>query len=103
MVLYDLDNQIDESVVLKLKEIAEKAEQNAYQFIILNSTSQNKIDEFIEKYGFQNFSFYNCDDIDLKTIIRSNPGLIVVKDAIVKSKYHYKNLKPFDEIMSSIN
>jgi uncharacterized membrane protein YphA (DoxX/SURF4 family) len=103
MVLYDLDKDVSDKVYKKFKKIADKAEKNGYQFVILNSNNPDKINNFIDKYNFHNYAVYNSDDIDLKTIIRSSPGLIVVKDAVVQAKYHYNSIKAFDEIISAIN
>lgn len=44
------------------------------------------------------FPFYTGDDILLKTIIRSNPGIILMKDGEILAKWHYKKLPDFETI-----
>jgi len=36
--------------------------------------------------------FYLGDDTVLKSMIRANPGLILLKDGVVIRKWHYKDI-----------
>lgn len=44
------------------------------------------------------FPFYTGDDILLKTIIRSNPGVLLMKDGEIIAKWHFKKLPDFETI-----
>lgn len=44
------------------------------------------------------YPIYTADDILLKTIIRSNPGVLLIKDGVILKKWHYKKLPSFEEI-----
>ncbi|MDX1684814.1 MAG: DoxX family protein [Saprospiraceae bacterium] len=44
------------------------------------------------------YPFYEADDILLKTIVRSNPGIVVWKDGKIIAKWHYKKLPEFSEV-----
>ena len=43
---------------------------------------------------------YEADDILLKTIVRSNPGLVLMKDGVVVKKWHRENLPSSEELLS---
>jgi hypothetical protein len=42
------------------------------------------------------FPFYTADDILLKTIIRSNPGVLYIEDAKIVKKWHHKQLPEYN-------
>lgn len=43
--------------------------------------------------------YYYLDDTVLKTMIRSNPGIMLLKDGVIKGKWHYKDV-PETEIIN---
>ena len=48
-----------------------------------------------------NYPFYLADDILLKTIVRSNPGVVLLKNGEVIKKWHHKKLPSFEEIKAA--
>ena len=44
------------------------------------------------------FDFWSADAIMLKTTIRSNPGIIVLKKGVVVGKYHCNDIPAFEVI-----
>jgi hypothetical protein len=47
------------------------------------------------------YPFHTADDLLLKTIQRSNPGLVLWKDGKVIQKWHFKKLPGFEEIQKN--
>lgn len=82
-----------------MQEIAKlhaAAKQKGYNFIALTSSSPDSFDTFKAETG-ANFDFFNTDEITLKTIIRCNPGLLLLKKGTILGKYHYNDIpKPED-------
>ncbi|NOY95382.1 MAG: DoxX family protein [Chlorobi bacterium] len=90
LVAYDL-SQTNRDAMDKVNELAHWANDNEMPFIGLTSSLFDESDKFIEETGAP-FEFFNCDEITLKTIIRSNPGLLVIKDGVIKGKWHYNDI-----------
>ncbi len=45
-----------------------------------------------------NYPFFTADDLLLKTIQRSNPGIVLWKDGKILAKWHYKDMASFEEM-----
>ncbi|HPH89017.1 MAG TPA: hypothetical protein PKV76_11110, partial [Chitinophagales bacterium] len=48
------------------------------------------------------FEIYNTDATPLKTIMRSNPGLLILKKGIIVGKYHYNELTTYEDLKKSV-
>lgn len=83
----------------RINQIAEYALDNQIMFVAGTSSSADKIEEF--RYENQNlFRFYFNDEKALKTIIRSNPGLVLLHNGTIKGKWHYNDIPTLDKIKS---
>ncbi|MDR1730321.1 MAG: DoxX family protein [Prevotellaceae bacterium] len=72
--------------------------KHGYNFYALTATGlgSKELEEFVVESGGAEYPFMNTDEITLKTIIRSNPGLVLVKDGIIINKWSYPNIPAFD-------
>jgi hypothetical protein len=86
-------NELEEIRLLK-----EKAEADGYTFSMITASSEEKIDQFQKDKQFY-ADFYQSDDIDLKTIIRSNPGLVVLKKGVIQGKWAHAYLPSYEDIL----
>lgn len=75
----------------KFNRLALWADQNGFAFIGLTSSDPSAFENFKREAGIK-FDFYTADEIDLKTIVRSNPGLLVLKNGTIAGKYSHNNL-----------
>lgn len=74
---------------------AQKSGMNVRAVTAFND--ENVINNFQQTIG-ADFLFYTADDILLKTIIRSNPGLVLMKGGKVIKHWHYRQLPEFEKI-----
>ncbi len=74
---------------------AKKEGYNAY--VITAYLNAETIGDFSKTIGAE-YPFYTADDILLKTIIRSNPGLLLLKNGKVIMKWHYRQLPNYENI-----
>ena len=66
---------------------------------VLTSSSQNDYKKFSQAVQW-NFPFFFTDATVLKTIVRSSPGIVLLKDGVVAGKWHYINTPTIEEIKS---
>jgi uncharacterized membrane protein YphA (DoxX/SURF4 family) len=85
-----------------VKSTIANAKKAGAKVIWLTSSYTDDIDNF--KYEYEiNDTFGATDDITLKTIVRSNPGLVLIKDATVIEKWHHNSLPTKDKLNQLIN
>ena len=80
----------------QLDELAAACDKAHIKFFAV-VVNDNKIDDFRHKYNAA-FPFYYADETPLKTMIRSNPGLILLKNGTIINKWHYRHLPAFEEL-----
>ena len=90
LVAYDLE-KTNTNIQDQINELAQSIQDSGSSFICLTGSTQDQIEE----YRIANetpYDFYFCDDITLKTMIRSNPGLVVLNEGTIVKKLHWSNL-----------
>ncbi|HBR55527.1 MAG TPA: DoxX family protein [Flavobacteriaceae bacterium] len=73
-----------------IKKVTDRALELGYQVIGLSASSQEKTAQLVEDYKL-NFKFYFCDETTLKTIVRSNPGILELQKGTIKQKLHWND------------
>ena len=91
----------DKEGMKRAANLAVAAKAKGYNFIALTSTSPDSFEAFKNETG-ANFDFFNTDEIVLKTIVRSNPGLIVLKKGTILRKYHFNDIPKPEELDEQI-
>lgn len=81
--------------VVPFAEAAEKAGIKTYAATKLADPAM--IDDFRHRIQ-ATFPVFMADDILLKTIIRSNPGVLLLKDGEIVEKWHESKLPSFEEV-----
>ncbi|QIX61758.1 DoxX family protein [Hymenobacter lutimineralis] len=75
-------NQLVQSVDSSRKKI---------DFLVVTSSSPAEFDAFRHEVNLA-APFYYADATVLKSMIRSNPGFVLLKDGVVKGKFHYHDI-----------
>lgn len=96
LIAYNL-NKSSEKAQEKLNKLAEEALNKGMNFICLTASVPEEIDEFKEKYN-PPYEFFFCDEITLKTIVRSNPGLLLTNQGTILGKWHWRDIPSFSEL-----
>ncbi len=89
IIAYSLGNT-EKDGFTPIKEITDKALKNGYNVIGLSASSREMTEALTEKYKL-NFKFYFCDETTLKTIVRSNPGILELDKGTIRQKLHWND------------
>lgn len=76
----------DDSKIDLINGLCDYCLEYGYAFYCLTSSSDEEILEWQENTGAE-YPFCLMDNITLKTMIRSNPGLVLLKKGIVVRKW----------------
>ena len=81
----------DDSNFGDINQIYEYAQEWHVPFYCLTASPQREVDQWIDYTGAE-YTFCSTDATTLKTIIRSNPGLLVLRDGVVVGKWSHNRL-----------
>ncbi len=95
-VSYDLDEANKNGFKIIDRLFALSLEQNIPSIVLTGSLKED-IDKFNSTLTTP-LEFFNADDIELKTMVRANPGLILVKNGIIMAKWNYNDIPSLEEI-----
>ena len=100
LVAYNLDKSSEKNIT-RINQLVEWSVGQGISFICLTASPVSQINDFIERTGVS-CDFYHADEITLKTIIRSNPGLVLLKEGTILNKWHYRNIPHADELKENL-
>lgn len=89
LISYDVDVAHEKGMAIAAK-LFEEAETNGVEFALVCANDPASINKYLEVYGM-NYPIYFADDIELKALIRSNPGLVYLRNGVVINKWHYND------------
>ena len=76
----------------KVREITETAGERGYIVIWVVANEPEYVEELMKKYDFL-YEVYYADELEIKPIVRSNPGLIWLDNGLVKDKWSAVDFK----------
>ena len=91
----------DDSNFGDIDQIYEYAEENGVDFFCLTASTNEDIERWRELTGAE-YKFCNADETTLKTMIRSNPGLILLKDGTIIGKWSHNALPQTDDLTAPL-
>ncbi len=100
IVAYDLA-KANQGGIGDLNAIALNAAENFnIRTVLLTSNSAQDAEAFSSRNKLVMEVFY-ADGIPLKSMVRSNPGLLLLKDGTVINKWHFHDLPSYNELAST--
>ena len=101
VVSYRLDKS-DSKSVNKLNELYVNAKNLGYGFACVTNSTKSDIDAFVAKTGAV-YPFLNADGVLLKTMIRANPGLILLNKGTIIGQWHYNAIPSANYFNGDLN
>lgn len=84
--------QADRTQVAKLNRLYEECLEADVPFYAMTGSGERETDIWRQETGAE-YPFLSCDGVTLKTIVRANPGVIVLRQGTVTDKYNVRNKK----------
>ena len=91
----------DDSNFGDIDQIYEYAEENGADFYCVTASANDEIERWRDLTGAE-YRFCNADETTLKTMIRSNPGLMLLKDGTIIGKWSHNALPQTDDLTAPL-
>ncbi len=92
----------DDSRLDRINEIYEYARDHDYAFYGLTASNEHDILRWRERTGAE-YEFCHTDETTLKTVVRSNPGLLLIKGGTIIRKWSSNRLPDFEDADASLS
>lgn len=99
LVMYDID-LADREAMSKVNLFYDAAAKAGVPFFALANVGPDRIVLFRTETGAK-YPFCQVDGTALKTVIRSNPGLVMLRDGVVIDMWHYNDFPEYNDAMNN--
>lgn len=84
-----------------IKDIITAASKDQHYVIVLTGSNIEDVKKALKKFEI-NADVFNTDETPLKTIMRSNPGILVLKKGTIIGKYHHNEEVSYKKIKEEL-
>ena len=84
-----------------INNVYDHAVEAKLPFYGVTASSEEEIDEWKEKTG-ADYPFLTADETMLKSIVRSNPGLVAIKNGTILAKWHHNDIQGEEKLAEVI-
>lgn len=96
VISYKMEITEDEAYA-KINDFAQAAENNGTKVLGVSASLPEVVEQ--KRHELQTaYPFAVMDETTLKTIIRSNPGVVLLKHGRIAAKWHHNDLPDFEEV-----
>ena len=95
---YKWDDSFASDYTNIIKPFADQAKAEGLKtYAVVGGAGAEQLEDLKGELGL-GLEMYTADDILLKTIVRSNPGIVLWKDGRIVHKWHKKKLPSYEEV-----
>ena len=96
LIMYDV-NKANQAAITDFQQLVSTLPTDV-QPIVLTASGPEVYNQFLTNHPGFRIPHYYADATVLKTIIRSNPGIVLLEDGTVRSKWHFNDLPTLTEL-----
>lgn len=89
------------SCLPEMKSLTDAAYSNGWYVYGATATGLDEVEEFRHEHQLA-FDFVTCDEITLKTMIRSNPGVVMLKEGRIMGQWHCNDVPTLEEAKKAV-
>ncbi|MBS1501430.1 MAG: DoxX family protein [Bacteroidetes bacterium] len=98
IVAYDL-NKTNSQALGRLNALAINLAQNFNTRTVLLTSAPAEDAEAFSKANHLAMEIFYADEVPLKTIVRANPGVLLLRNGTILGKWHYHNVPSYDNLV----
>lgn len=91
ITVHHLD-KVNEKGIQAMKRVLAYAEENDVHIVFLSSALPEEVEAFLYANQLDNMEFYFTDATAVETMLRSNPGFMMLENGKVLGKWHYRHI-----------
>ena len=76
----------------EVKELSERAMEKGYTVYCFSASTQEDYEKVKKEFNLD-FDLLFCDETTLKTIVRSNPGILILDKGTITGKWSWRQMK----------
>lgn len=90
----------DEGCVNKVNDLYDYAVKKGYAFYCLTASASRKDQAYWNDHTGAEYGYYICDDRVLKTVVRGQPGLVLLRNGVITRKWGNYNLPDEEDLQT---
>lgn len=93
--------RMDFTQIVKLSETSQRISSVKIEPLVLTSSDAKSYQTLASHINLK-VPYYYADAVVMKTIMRSNPGIWLLKDGVVKGKWHFNDTPSIEEVLEAL-
>jgi len=98
VVAYDL-NHTNVEAIGRLNAMAVNLIHDFNTRVIMLTSNSSKDAEAFAKKNHMVMEIFYADEVPLKSMVRANPGVILLKNGVILNKWHYHSVPKYDDLV----
>ena len=101
IILVSNMSKLNRDYLVEISQMIEGLANAPIDPVLVAASSEEEIQDLLRSENWD-LETYQGDATVIKTIMRSNPGIMLLKDGLVVKKYHFRNTPTAEEVMMQI-